>query len=617
MGREWNKVWHWLAGLAGSLIISSHLMAAPIEATPEVRVIVDVSGSMRHNDPDQLAAEALELLVALMPSGARAGGWTFGERVANPLPLGPVNMEWRDRARALAPRLVDYQQYTDIESALYEAAVAEPVERQRHLLLFTDGKIDLPAWRGRKPNIDQASRAALLEEHGPWLAEEGVVVHAIAFSDEADLELVERLSQLTGGLSSKVATPEALLGAFLAIVDRIFPTDRAPITDQRFVIEPGLRGFTALLFRGEEAPELVAPDGSRYSAEAPPEGAEWRSESRYDLVHVPNPQPGQWRVEGAPGQDSRITVESPLSLQLAGVPDTFYLGFDVPVEAWLAREGEPVGTEALPAHLRLTAELHDESGSVQSTVVLRQQEERFVGRLPVPALGGTAQFVVRAEGQGFRRQRVQPVNVLPAISARHDEANQQVLLSAEHPLLDRDNTRLHGQLQGAHLDAEAVAERRWSMALPELDTALSVPLVLRAEVTLEGETRELILPRLLLFPSVATAIDQVDASPALDVVRFHEELAPVREPRATQRTPLPEPVERIVRRVQELPGAAQERWREWRPMLAKPLEDAVRDPRQSWLLLVAGILAVGLVLLALWRIALRRRRGGVREEPHV
>ncbi|QHC49619.1 VWA domain-containing protein [Billgrantia tianxiuensis] len=208
MGREWNKVWHWLAGLAGSLIISSHLMAAPIEATPEVRVIVDVSGSMRHNDPDQLAAEALELLVALMPSGARAGVWTFGERVANPLPLGPVNMEWRDRARALAPRLVDYQQYTDIESALYEAAVAEPVERQRHLLLFTDGKIDLPAWRGRKPNIDQASRAALLEEHGPWLAEEGVVVHAIAFSDEADLELVERLSQLTGGSRPRWRLPK-------------------------------------------------------------------------------------------------------------------------------------------------------------------------------------------------------------------------------------------------------------------------------------------------------------------------------------------------------------------------------------------------------------------------
>ncbi|MDX5378476.1 MAG: VWA domain-containing protein [Halomonas sp.] len=615
MGREWNKVWRGLVALAGCLAVSSYLSAASLdEEQPEVRVIIDVSGSMRHNDPDQLATEALELLVALVPSGARAGVWTFGERVANPLPPGPANLEWRDRARALSSLLVDYQQYTDIESAIFQAASAEEVAGPRHLVLLTDGRIDLPDWRGSKPAIDTASREALLEELGPRLAEENVVVHAIAFSDEADMDLVERLAQMTGGLSAPVAAPDALLAAFLAIVDRIFPSDRVPVTDQRFLIEPGLRGFTALLFRGEgeEMPELVAPDGRRYSADSPPDGAEWRRESRYDLVQVPDPQAGQWRLEGAPGQDSRITIESPLSLQTAGVPDTFYIGFDVPVEAWFARDGEAVATEALPPHLQLTAELRDASGTVQSAVSLSQQEARFVGRLPAPALGGNAQFVVRAEGQGFRRQRVQPINVLPAISAQHDEAGQQVLLAAEHPQLDRDNTRLFGQLQGARLEAESVGERRWSMALPELDAALSIPLILRGEVTLDGETRELHLPRLMLFSSVATAIDQVDASPALEVARFHEELAPVRESRTG--SALPEPVERVVSHVQELPKIARERWREWRPVLAEPLEKTLSEPLWRWLL---GTLLAALILLILLVKILRRRRAVPREEPHV
>ncbi|QOR38362.1 VWA domain-containing protein [Billgrantia diversa] len=613
MGREWNKVWHWLVGLAGCLVMSSCLSAAPLEEQPEIRVIIDVSGSMRQNDPDQLAAEALELLVTLVPSGARAGVWTFGERVANPLQSGPANLEWRDRARALSGLLFDYQQYTDIESAIYQAADAEAVSGPRHLVLLTDGRIDLPAWRGSKPAIDRASREALLEELGPRLAEEGIVVHAIAFSDDADLDLVERLAQMTGGLSAPVAAPDALLGAFLAIVDRIFPSDQVPVTDQRFLIEPGLRSFTALLFRGEEATEMVGPDGQRYSADSPPEGAEWRSESRYDLVRVPDPQPGQWRLEGSPGQDSRVTIQSPLSLQTAGVPDTLYLGFDVPVEAWLAREGEAVAVEELPAHLRLTAELHDATGTVQSAVALKQQEARFVGRLPAPALAGNAQFVVRAEGQGFRRQRVQPINVLPAIAAQHDVAGQRVLLAAEHPQLDGANTRLYGQLQGARLEAEPIAERRWSMALPELDTALSVPLILRGEVTLEGETHELYLPRLMLFPSVDTAIDQVDASPALEVARFHEELSPVRESRSTG-SPLPEPVERIVRRMQELPQIAQERWKEWRPLLAGPLEEALGEPHRRWLL--GGLLLALVLLLLLWKMT-RRRRVTPREEPHV
>ncbi|WP_104202398.1 vWA domain-containing protein [Billgrantia saliphila] len=611
MGRVCKKGWHWLVGLAGALLLSGHLGAEPAEErleVPEVRLVIDVSGSMRRNDPDQLAAEALDLLVALMPGGIRAGIWTFGERVANPLPPETVNAAWRERARALTSRLSDYQQYTDIESALFEASVVE-AEGRRHLVLLTDGMIDLPNWRGTKPAIDAASRQSLLEELGPRLANEGTVVHAIAFSDEADLDLVERLAQMTGGLSAPVKNPDALLGAFLDIADRIFPSDQVPVTDQRFLIEPGLEGFTALLFRGEEAPVLVAPDGSRFSAETPPEGAEWRSESRYDLVRVPNPQPGQWRLEGEPGQASRITVESPLSLQTDGVPATLYLGFDVPVEAWLSRDGQALDEQALPSHLRLTAELQGEAGTVQSAVVLKPQGERFVGRLPAPALTGASQFVVRAEGQGFRRQRSQPVNVQPAIAARHDAANERVLLAAEHPSLDRDNTRVLGQLQGALLEAEPTGERRWTMALPELDSALSVPLVLRAEVSIDGETRELMLPRLVLFPGVDTAIDQVDAQTALEVTRFHDALAPSQGSR--EATTLPERVERVVQRVQALPRLAQERWGEWHPLFSTWFDEAMRDPR-SWALVV-----VLLLLLGVWRLRVLRRRPTQREEPHV
>src|SRR5690554_6147167 len=159
MGRVQSVSWRWLAVAIGCLLMTSSLSAATVEDAPEVRVIIDVSGSMRVNDPEQLAAEALELLVALIPSGARAGIWTFGERVANPLPPAGVNQEWRQRMRALTPLLVDYQQFTDIESAIQQVGVA-PLDsdtNQIHLLLLTDGMIDLPAWRGGKPAIDHAS----------------------------------------------------------------------------------------------------------------------------------------------------------------------------------------------------------------------------------------------------------------------------------------------------------------------------------------------------------------------------------------------------------------------------------------------------------------------------
>lgn len=610
MGRVQSVSWRWLAVAIGCLLMTSSLSAATVEDAPEVRVIIDVSGSMRVNDPEQLAAEALELLVALIPSGARAGIWTFGERVANPLPPAGVNQEWRQRMRALTPLLVDYQQFTDIESAIRQGAPLDTDTRQIHLLLLTDGMIDLPAWRGSKPAIDQASRTALLDEYAPLLAEQDVVVHGIAFSDDADFDLVERLAQLTGGLSASVAEAEALLGAFLDMVDRIYPSDRAPVTDQRFVIEPGLSDFTALLFRGEEEPVLIAPGGERYSADAIPEGVQWRREPHYDLVEVPDPQAGQWRLEGELVEKSRITLQAPLQLQVSGVPPTLYLGFDVPVEAWFTRQQEVLEEDELPAYLRLTAELRNAAGELQSTVVLQQQEQeaRFVGQLPPPITSSELQLVVRAEGQGFRRQRVQAVNVLPPILARHDEAGGQVILTTEHPQLNRHNTRLYGQLQGATLTAEPQDEQRWIMPLPELDAGVSVPLMLRGEITLDGNVRELVLPRLVLFPAVDTSLDQVDAASALEVTRFYDEPLPQREESS-------DPVERLIERVQALPETAQQRWREG-PAWLEPLRQALDNPRQGWPLLVA--LAVPLLLLLLlWRVWHRRRNAGAREEPHV
>lgn len=610
MGRVQSVSWRWLAVAISCLFMTGSLSAATGEDTPEVRVIIDVSGSMRVNDPEQLATEALELLVALIPSGARAGIWTFGERVANPLPPAGVNQEWRQRMRALTPLLVDYQQFTDIESAIRQVAPLDSGTHQTHLLLLTDGMIDLPAWRGGKPAIDQASRAALLDEYAPLLAEQNVVVHGIAFSDDADLALIERLSQLTGGLSASVAEADALLGAFLDMVDRIFPSDRAPVTDQRFVIEPGLSGFTALLFRGEGDPVLIAPDGERYSADALPEGVQWRREPHYDLVEVPDPQAGQWRLEGELVEKSRITLQAPLQLQVSGIPSTLYLGFDVSVEAWFTRQQEVLEEDELPAYLRLTAELRDAAGELQSTVVLHQQEQgaRFVGQLPPPITNGEHQLVVRAEGQGFRRQRVQAVNVLPPVLARHDEAGGRVVLTTEHPQLNRHNTRLYGQLQGATLTAEPQDEQRWNMLLPELDAGVSVPLMLRGEITLGGNARELVLPRLVLFPAVDTRLDQVDAASALEVTRFHDEPLPQREDSS-------EPFDRLIERVQALPETVQQRWREG-PAWLEPLRQALDNPRQSWPLLVALVVPLLLILL-LWRVWYRRRHAGAREEPHV
>ena len=48
------------------------------------------------------------------------------------------------------------------------------------------------------------------------------------------------------------------------------------------------------------------------------------------------------------GGDSRVTVESPLTLRTETMPTSLYLGFDTPLEAWLSREGETLVGDAMP-----------------------------------------------------------------------------------------------------------------------------------------------------------------------------------------------------------------------------------------------------------------------------
>ena len=82
--------------------------------------------------------------------------WSNSEaRVVDfPLPVGPVDRRWRERARSLAPSLVDYQQYTDIEAAI-RAASEEPGGK-RHLILLTDGVIDLAIELGQRDQREHA-----------------------------------------------------------------------------------------------------------------------------------------------------------------------------------------------------------------------------------------------------------------------------------------------------------------------------------------------------------------------------------------------------------------------------------------------------------------------------
>jgi len=94
----------------------------PTLLPPDVRLVIDVSGSMKRNDPNNLRQPAVELLVQLLPENSRAGVWTFGKWINMLVPHKPVTPQWRESAQQKSADIRSVGLYTNIGEALEKAA---------------------------------------------------------------------------------------------------------------------------------------------------------------------------------------------------------------------------------------------------------------------------------------------------------------------------------------------------------------------------------------------------------------------------------------------------------------------------------------------------------------
>jgi hypothetical protein len=315
---------------------------APLAAPADVRLLIDVSGSMRQNDPRNLRAPALQLVNELIPAGAIAGVWLFAEQTEVLIPPAPVDDAWKTRLGGRLARIHSRGLFTDIERAIRTATEdwsKTPPEGERHLILFTDGLVDV----SKDAAESTASRERILSEQLEALKSQGVKVHAIGLSDQIDEPLMRLLATQTGGWLEVAQDAETLQRLFLRVLEQSAPPTTVPIQGNRFEIDDQVSEFTVLAFRPEGGQsQLTAPDGTRIRADQLAPGVKWRAEVGYDLVTMANPQPGQWRIRGVEDPDNRVVIVTDMGIEVAPVPNTVGLGELPKLESWLTDHGQPV-----------------------------------------------------------------------------------------------------------------------------------------------------------------------------------------------------------------------------------------------------------------------------------
>lgn len=165
----------------------------------DIMLVLDNSGSMRQNDPQLLTKKVVSDFVARLSADTQIGIVIFDEKADLTLPLSTAGTDDTKRSIAATLDKLNYSgKLTDspagIERGLYELKSKGRNDASKIIVFMTDGI------------VDTGNKAKDLER-AKWLREElaaqsqrlGIRIFGIAFTDQADYQLIQALGEKTGG----------------------------------------------------------------------------------------------------------------------------------------------------------------------------------------------------------------------------------------------------------------------------------------------------------------------------------------------------------------------------------------------------------------------------------
>lgn len=426
-----------------------------------MRVIIDISGSMKKTDPSNLRKPAVDLIVRLLPDGSKAGLWTFGQSVNMLVPHRVVDAPWRADGAQKANSISSVALFTNIggalEAATQDYATPETTYR-RNVILLTDGVVDIS-----KEAVDNLNeRKRILTELLPRLKASDYKIHTIALSADADQELMKRLSIATDGIFEVAETADELMATFLRIFDQAVPAERVPLDDNGFLVDSSIQEFTALIFRSADVPAsiIVAPDGKEFSATDPSNNVNWYRTNKYDLITVQQPLAGQWKMKTAMAPGSRVTVVSNLQLVVQPLKSNIHIDQPMDIAYSFVGNNETLTNRDFLDLLTGVAFITPADSKEARTHKLTSSasaEGVFVEQLSGFSAPGAYDIKLLIDGKTFKREFIHRFNVNDSAFHWEKRVDQQdgkttyvYKLAADLEVVDVDNTQVVAIINNSH-----------------------------------------------------------------------------------------------------------------------------------------------------------------------
>ncbi|TNE71895.1 MAG: VWA domain-containing protein, partial [Gammaproteobacteria bacterium] len=378
----------------------------------DVRIIVDISGSMKDTDPNNLRQPAVRLLARMLPEGTTAGVWTFGQYVNMLVPHREVDDPWRESAIIESAKINSVALRTNLGKAI-EVASDDYFTKGKldntHFILLTDGNVDI----SDNSAANREEEARILNEVVPGLIARGATFHPVALSDQADANFLKQLADRSGGRFQVAANADALSRAFLEALNAAVPQEQIPLEGNTFTVDGGVEEFTALVFWGQDETRdtremaLIEPDGTTYTVDSSADKVRWARESGYDLVTINRPASGTWSIEGELGEGSRVTVVSDLRMVVSPLPPNFSEENPVELSVAFFEENEKITSPdflgVINVSLTITAE-DGRSGSKALSDGVPPEDGVYTDTIAKLPAAGLYKIDVIADGKTFARK---------------------------------------------------------------------------------------------------------------------------------------------------------------------------------------------------------------------
>jgi len=356
-----------LGFVASSVHAQSSNSAQHLDSQIDIRILVDVSGSMKKTDPLNLRVPALQVLTQLLPENAQAGVWEFADQANIVVPHGAIDGQWRAQALAAAQNIRSDGQYTDIGGALQSAAFddkARDSQRNLHVILLTDGMVDV----AKNEVVNIRARNELIQHITQQYVEAGALVHAIGLSHAADVKTLNDIARRTDGLFAVAENADQLLDIFLRALDNSVLTQQAPVSTDRqsFVVNEDAESITVVVEKnGDQGVALQSPDGEVISAGETSKQVDWQESSTHDVVTVQQPEQGTWVVTSNAAEVTRVNIEGKLRMDLRLPSNNIYLGQSTSLQIVLADANGAITRPELLSQFTLQLSLENEQQQVQ------------------------------------------------------------------------------------------------------------------------------------------------------------------------------------------------------------------------------------------------------------